>query len=470
MAQTRSQTAKLNAENQIRNLSIELQNTQAINKNLLKELDESSEEFKNLLTQNSALKTALAEKDKMHLDFIQEINELKQQLELRLGDLCEYEEALNVIRMHDKNASLFEELEKTIRSGAEQSIKVLNYDLNCLRNELIAVQSENLQLRNSLDNNNASTKTVTSTTTNKNSIDIQRDNKKDNKFKKKVSERKTSTKHETINKNNSKKKQLKAEQVQQKIDTAMEKDQTNKEKDIITVDMYKKDQTERKEDEKTNNKKTQNKKQMLILCDHYGKGIAEYVKNRAKEYNSVLSMCKPGATLQEITKSAGIIKRDMIEEDDIIVIYSNPYNFSLGYIKHIRELCKEKKLKLQVMTLPYDKNFCINDNYNIMVGGINNNLSNLINRSPGMSLIDINEYNNRSIFKTKEELTNKFKNFLYNKIILNSMFEYTHLFNNVITLTKDSTRQCVAKQHVVIAPTNANGVFLDQEVIDITTI
>lgn len=149
MTQTRSQTTLLNAKRQVIQLTTELQKAQALNIKLLKEQDECSEDYKSLLTQNSLLKAALAEAENNLLESISEKNTLKDFLDQKSEDISEYEEALKIIRMHENNEILFEQLQKTLEDKANQNFKILNDELDLLRSQIVTLQSENIELKNS---------------------------------------------------------------------------------------------------------------------------------------------------------------------------------------------------------------------------------------------------------------------------------------------------------------------------------
>lgn len=146
---TRSQKT-LNYERQINALTSELHKAQALNVKLLRDQDECADDYANLLKQCSALKLQLAQQDIYLQEAICERDEFKFILQKSSEEFEKYSETLSIIKIHEKNAVLFEELQSTIQSEHVQNVACLEQELTLLRNEIISLQTENIELRTRL--------------------------------------------------------------------------------------------------------------------------------------------------------------------------------------------------------------------------------------------------------------------------------------------------------------------------------
>lgn len=459
MTLTRSQSALLDAENQVKNLTTELQKAQEYILVILKEQEECSEDYRNLLNQNASLKTALAETEKQLLDTISERNTDREVIGQRLEDLNEYEEALKIIRMHENNAALFEELQKTLQTQADQKLKDLNDQIDCLKKQIITLQSENIEFRNTTHNINmkmATKKTNNPLMNSTQKKDISSKKIRENTSKTKANDRARTT--NTRNKTNDKGKLNKPDTKKQPIciDLTTENDQIsikNKECGKQKLTEMNKPQNAGatgRSNEPSNNPELQKKlRKMIILCDIYGKTLAQSIKSNNTEYESVFSLCKPRASLREIVKSISTLSDSLSEGDDMIVIASDVYQYKIENVKYVRDLCNSKKLKFQISTIPYLKPIAKNGKINADIFEMNVQLYNLANHSTGMSIIDINSFK-KNYFKCKNTISSDLIDYISHKIIQNSIHEYTYNYNNLIILMNSDPKVCYTNNDLVM--------------------
>lgn len=66
---------------------------------------------------------------------------------------------------------------------------------------------------------------------------------------------------------------------------------------------------------------------------------------------------------------------------------------------------------------------------------MNKDLDNLANHCNGMSVIDINAYKN-NVFRSRHFLSSTYLHFLFDCVMHNSRFEFTHLYENIINVTR----------------------------------
>lgn len=145
---TRSQIV-LNYESRINALTSELHKAQALNVKLLQEHDECADDYANILKQSAVLKSQLAQQEICLQDAICERDEFKFILQKSSEEFEKYTESLSIIKIHETNAALSEEL-TTIQSEHEQNIYCYEKELTVLRNEIISLQTENIELRGRL--------------------------------------------------------------------------------------------------------------------------------------------------------------------------------------------------------------------------------------------------------------------------------------------------------------------------------
>lgn len=342
-----------------------------------------------------------------------------------------------------KEQNIRKELKKKTTSNNNTTEKVIN-----LRNKTITVQNTESYKRN----NNRATKEKQS--------DNKVKNNKEEQCNKNTGPEIKDTKNTT--KKNTKKNELSTVETKKVISIRIDKKiERINEKETETV--ARTDNTPMKGDDKVNQeKKAQNdndedvnnkeprkrrnhnltnehfsshavpkQKQMLILCDKSMKSLASYIKQNTVEYKSILSICKPGAPLKEIVKEIAALTKSMNDGDDIIVLSTNEFDYNIGYIRFVRDYCKSRNFKLQIASLSYRTN---NSTYQ-KISKINKQLYDMVSRSPGMKIIDVNSYN-KSRNKIKSNRKSSLVWYLYKIIVNNSKYEYTHTYKNLVYLTE----------------------------------
>lgn len=470
MSQTRSQTAILSAENRVRQLTAELQKAQDLNVKLLREQDEYAEEYKNLLAQIASMKSDFAEQEMRLLEIEEERNKFKEIIERRTDDLDTYEEALNAISMHENSAALCDQLHKTLQLEADQSMKILKEELHDLKSQIIDLQNENIKLKN-----------------NKQDICIATAVKTTNKFKMTTKKQEKDCKTETLHRRTNTKKcssERSTNKKQRSIDTQSNEPiptskltiESNQESDQSKMCEELKCAMGTQVDETRTKIKTiviasQNKsKKMLILCDTYGKALGEYIHINNNEYESVLSICKPDAPIKEIVNNLPSLTKNLTQGDDVIVIASDHHQYNIETVKYVQHLCACKKLKFQITTLPYLSSNKTTDEYNNqLIYKINYALYELSTHSTGMSVIDINYYY-KKILTHKNIISKKFIKYIGQKIIHNSIFEFTHTYVNLIMLTNSARTKNNEFDTVTNFDTVCNAdPFLDNPLVELVT-
>lgn len=417
MPQTRSRIAMQDTEKRVRGLTTELLKAQELNIKLMKEQEDYSDEYNNLLGQIATLKASLAAKEMDNKELILQNNKLNEKAVRRLQDITEYEEALNIIKMHESNAVLFEQLYKTTQLENDQLTDSLNKEIEGHKNMVLDLQREIIQLKNY----------SVEMKTDKNKYKNKTENSMENKIK------------------NLKKKNIQKMLIENKEQIIVSTEKCSQQRSATTcADVHNvtasPEEFEMTEVQKETTTQPEHKlepihKKCLILCDSYGKSLARFIKQNTTAYKSVLSVCKPDAPLREIVRNLASLTATMREGDDVIVIASDYKEFKLEIVRFVRGWCKQNKLKFQITSLPY---LCSRSRRNMEVNrdifSINTELLKLATHSNGMSVVDINQYKNR-IFRSRYTVCNMFLKFLSDIMIHNSLFEYTHIFDNLTYLT-----------------------------------
>lgn len=445
MPQTRKRAAMQDAENRISKLMSELLTTQELNIKLMKEQDECSDEYKNLLDQITSLKTTVATQELDMEDLTLQNKKLNDKLVRRSQDITEYEEALNIIRMHENNEALYNQLQKVIQSENEQTTRLLNIEIEGLKNKVVKLQKENIELKNCKKK-------------------CKTNNETEKKVVKQIKERSTNILKKKKTNGKSRKKNTQESATQSNQQSTITSDLTND--NIIFTEMEINTLTEIKEEavyELQNVERTRTYKQCLILCDIFGKSLANYIRQNTTEYKSVFSICKPDSPLKEVVRNLATLTSNMREGDDVIVVASDHEGFKLEIVKYVRDWCKQNKLKFQITCLPYLKSDnAQNHEINQNIFAINTELQKLAAHSNGMSVIDINRYKYR-VFRSRYIVSNTFTKFLFDIVVHNSLFEFTHSFDNLIYLTHEYSNPCDVTKNVLATVNSKSSMdFLEQ--------
>lgn len=217
-----------------------------------------------------------------------------------------------------------------------------------------------------------------------------------------------------------------------------------------------------------NTKLHEKQRKMLILCDIYGKTLADSIKNNNTEFGSVLSICRPRAPLKEIVKAIATLADTLSEGDDMIVIASDINQYKIENVRYVRDVCNSKKLKFQISTIPYLKPSLKHVKINENIFNMNLQLHNLANHSTGMKIIEINHYN-RKYFKCKDTIAADFIEYLRNRIIQNSTYEYTYKYNNLITLTNTTAYKDCSMNKNFESISDSNAGAINNNAMNVTT-
>lgn len=452
MMRTRAQALK-DAETKIKYLNSELNKTQSLNIKLINEQDECAEEYKRLVNQIECLKSKLVEQEIEIKDTRAEKNKLVEALEQNSENMSLYENALQLINIHENNATMFDNLLKNAVHKNKNEIEALTIDNNALKQEVSNLQSQIIQLK--LDNTSANKVQVISKKKRNTTDPCSRISM----YKETASKVDGRQKITNIRKNGVYNNNLDNAQIRKSILTLapeklintsimeLENQQTFPRNDIdnsinVTNNISIVSNVTHNQQPLADNKccgnmeQNKKKKQMLILCDAFGRNLATFIKNNSTQYESVISICKPNAPINEVIKDIVKLTELMKTGDDVIVIGSRMHMYNISNVKSMIALCENKKINLQMTTLPYKYKQNLDNVDNDRKHIINNKLYNLAAVSPIMSVIDVNCYK-RKFYHNNGNLSIPFVNFLYDQIVLRSSQLVNNPTNNLIYVTID---------------------------------